>query len=86
MFTITLKNYMNIYNFKIHYFRSKIINYIQIDHIWIIAPTQYCHSGSTKAYWTNYKPISLAFQLPNSFPQFIFLFGLHPFHNTIKIS
>jgi hypothetical protein len=62
---------MNIYNFKIHFFKGTIINDIQIDHIWIIAPTQYCHSRSIKAYWTNYKPIYLAFKLPNCFPQFI---------------
>ncbi len=57
MLTITLKNYMNIYNFKIHFFKGTIINDTQIDHIWITAPTQYCHSRSIKAYWTNYKPI-----------------------------
>ncbi len=35
----------------------------QIDHIWINALLQQCHFWSIEAYWTNHKPIRIAFIL-----------------------
>jgi hypothetical protein len=45
------QNFVNNYNFNIVSFKStNICNITQMNHIWINAPTQQCHFGSTKAY------------------------------------
>jgi hypothetical protein len=68
----TWQNYMDKYEFKKKFFENTTFNNTQIDHIWTNAPTQQCHVGSTKAYWTNHKPIYiLHFKLPNFVHQFI---------------
>lgn len=52
------QNFVNNYNCSIVPFKStNICNITQMNHIWINAPTQQCHFGSTKAYWIDHKPI-----------------------------
>jgi hypothetical protein len=69
---------MNKYNLKFTFIESTTINDTQIDHIWTNAPIQQCHFGTTQAYWTDHKPIYIAFKLPNYVPQFVLP------HNTTK--
>jgi hypothetical protein len=53
-----LRTYMDKYEFKKKIFKNTTLNNnTQIYHIWTNAPTQQCHVASTKAYWTNHKPI-----------------------------
>ncbi len=47
--SITLQNYMNTNNFHITFIESTTLNNTQIDHIWINATTQQCHTKLIQA-------------------------------------
>ncbi len=68
-----LKKIMNKYGLQLVSFETTTIYNILIDHIWINVLLQQCHFGSTKAYWTDHKPIHIAFKLLNHVPKFTVL-------------
>jgi hypothetical protein len=59
-----LQKTMNKYDLKLVSFETTTMYNTQIDHIRINAPLQQCHFQSIEAsYWTNHKPIHIAFIL-----------------------
>jgi hypothetical protein len=59
----TFQNLMYKYKLKLTFIENTAIDNTQIDHIWTNAPTQQCHSGVTKPYWIDHKPINFTFRL-----------------------
>jgi len=59
----TFQNLMYKYKLKLTLIENTAIDNTQIDHIWTNAPTQQCHSGVTKPYWIDHKPINFTFRL-----------------------
>jgi hypothetical protein len=56
-----LQNLMYKYLFTTCFLLSPTIYNTRIGHIWTNALIQQCNFGWTEAYWTNYKPIHIAF-------------------------
>ncbi len=60
--SMELQKTMDKYDLKLVSFETTIYN-TEIDHIRINAPLQQWHFRSIEAYWTNHKPIHIAFIL-----------------------
>jgi hypothetical protein len=56
---------MNVNKIKLQFLQSATIYGSQLDHIWSNGPCAQSILGTTKAFWTNHKPIDFAFKLPN---------------------
>jgi hypothetical protein len=76
--SMTLQNIMNENGLKNFLSFEITIIYNTQNHIWTNALTQQYHFGSMKAHWTNYKPIYLAFKLPNYVAKFNLLHNKQP--------
>jgi hypothetical protein len=68
--SMELKQIMNKYGLQLVSFEITTIYNTQIDHIWTNVLLQQCHFGSSTTYWTNHKPIHIAFKLLNHVPKF----------------
>jgi hypothetical protein len=61
---------MIINKMKFQFQESITIYGSQLDHIWSNNPSEQCLSRTTKAFWTNHKPIHFAFKLLEHVPRF----------------
>jgi hypothetical protein len=56
---------MNVNKMKFQFQQSTTIYGSQLNHIWSNGPCAQNISRTTKAFWTDHKPIDFAFKLPN---------------------
>jgi hypothetical protein len=61
---------MNVDIMKLQFQQSTTIYGSKLDHIWSNGPCEQCILRTTKAFWTDHKPIDFSFKLPNHVTRF----------------